>query len=91
MHASSDRYFLAEERFTLMPLSTEHEIGSALKRVFDRVYIINLVERTDRRREIEAQMRLVGLEVDDDFIRLFPLSGLPKKIAGHPLARVAAT
>lgn len=36
---------------------------------FDRVYIVNLPERSDRRREIEAELGRVGLRVDGEKIR----------------------
>ncbi len=37
--------------------------------IFDRVYIVNLPERSDRRREIEAELRRLGLQVDGERIR----------------------
>jgi len=36
---------------------------------FDRVYIVNLPERSDRRREIEAELGRFGLSVDGETIR----------------------
>jgi len=32
---------------------------------FDAIYLINLVQRTDRKRELERELRSVGLEADD--------------------------
>ena len=36
---------------------------------FDRVYIVNLPERSDRRREIEAELGRLGMRVDGEKIR----------------------
>jgi len=36
------------------------------------IYVLNLPERLDRRREIQAQLELVGLSLDMPFVRLFP-------------------
>ncbi len=38
---------------------------------FDKVYIINLKERNDRREEIEAQLRRIGTSLDSPKITLF--------------------
>jgi len=38
---------------------------------FDRVYIVNLPERSDRRREIEAELNRFGMRVDGDKIRFW--------------------
>jgi glycosyl transferase, family 25 len=38
---------------------------------FERVYIVNLPERSDRRREMEAELQRVGLSVDGRHIRYF--------------------
>lgn len=40
--------------------------------LFDRIYIINLPHRTDRRREMWEQLRRVGLKKDDQKIVFFP-------------------
>lgn len=48
------------------------EHGKALTQVFDRLYIINLPFRTDRRAEIAAQLALVGLTFDHPQVTLFP-------------------
>ena len=38
---------------------------------FDRIYVLNLPERADRRREIEVQLRRVGLSLATAPVRLF--------------------
>jgi glycosyl transferase family 25 len=42
-----------------------------LKSLFDRVYVINLPDRADRRREMTAQLALIGLE-GDPLVEFFP-------------------
>jgi len=42
-----------------------------LREVFDRVRVINLPERTDRRAEIASDLAKVGLPIDDELVRLF--------------------
>lgn len=42
-----------------------------LRALFDRVYVINLPDRVDRRREMTAQLALIGL-ADDPLVRFFP-------------------
>lgn len=56
-----------------MTVSTQqtHFDQALLRSLFDRVYVINLAERTDRRREMEAQLALVGLE-DDPLVHFYP-------------------
>ena len=39
--------------------------------LFDRVYVINLAERTDRRREMAGQLARIGLEVGDPLVEIF--------------------
>jgi hypothetical protein len=39
---------------------------------FDKVFIINLPSRTDRLREMDAQLRIIGLGLDAPMIELFP-------------------
>lgn len=39
---------------------------------FQRIYIINLPERTDRRAEMAAQLALIGLSLDNPKVHLFP-------------------
>lgn len=43
-----------------------------LLELFERVYVINLPARTDRRREMAAQLQRVGLSFDDPRVVLFP-------------------
>jgi glycosyl transferase family 25 len=45
--------------------------SSTLEGIFDQIYIINLVERYDRRVEISEQLRLVGLTFEDPLIQLY--------------------
>jgi glycosyl transferase, family 25 len=42
-----------------------------LTALFDRVYVINLPDRTDRRREMTAQLALIGLE-NDPLVQFIP-------------------
>lgn len=46
--------------------------GAALLEAFERVIVINLPERADRRREIDAQLRRLGLSLDHPAVVLFP-------------------
>jgi hypothetical protein len=39
--------------------------------VFDRIYVINLAARTDRRRDMVAQLRAVGIAADDPGVEFF--------------------
>lgn len=45
--------------------------------VFDRIYVINLAHRADRRREMDAQLRRIGLSLDHPAVVLFPASYPP--------------
>lgn len=45
--------------------------------VFDRIYIINLPHRTDRQREMQAELRGIGLGLDHPQVTLFPASFPP--------------
>lgn len=54
-----------------LPKNTGSLDAEVLRSVFDRVYVINLPERTDRRREISAQLRVIGMALDDPLIQLF--------------------
>jgi glycosyl transferase, family 25 len=38
---------------------------------FDRIYVINLRERTDRRRQVERELARAGLAADDPRVRFF--------------------
>ena len=44
---------------------------------FDRIYIINLVHRGDRRREMQAELARLGLGLDHAAVTLFPASAPP--------------
>lgn len=48
--------------------------GAALLDLFDRVYVINLPARTDRRAEMERQLHRVGLSFDQPDVILFEAS-----------------
>lgn len=45
--------------------------------IFDRIYVINLTQREDRRREMDAELNRIGLGLYHPAITLFPAS-LPK-------------
>jgi len=45
--------------------------GAAGLPPFERIYVLNLPERADRRREIEAQLRRFGLSLHAEPVRLF--------------------
>lgn len=55
-------------------MTFEHPAGRALLSIFDRIYVINLVHRKDRRAEMEAQLRRVGLSFDHPQVTLFAAS-----------------
>ena len=46
--------------------------GAALLSVFDRIYVLNLPQRTDRRREMEQQLARIGLALAHPGVTLFP-------------------
>ena len=48
--------------------------GQALLSVFDRIYIINLAERADRREEVLQQLARLGVDFDHPQVTLFPAS-----------------
>ncbi len=50
----------------------DHAAGEALLSIFDRVFVINLPERTDRREEMSWQLARLGLGFDDPRVVLFP-------------------
>ncbi|MEB2347258.1 MAG: glycosyltransferase family 25 protein [Comamonadaceae bacterium] len=52
--------------------STTAGVQSALLDVFDRVYVINLPTRKDRREEMEQQLRSVGASFADERVVLYP-------------------
>lgn len=43
-----------------------------LRALFERIFVINLAERQDRRKEIAEQLALVGLSFEDPLVELFP-------------------
>jgi glycosyl transferase family 25 len=43
-----------------------------LRTLFDRIYVINLPERADRRREMAVELGRIGLRVDDPLVQFFP-------------------
>lgn len=51
--------------------------SNELLSIFDRIYIINLAHRDDRRREMDDELRRIGLSLDHPAIRLFPASFPP--------------
>lgn len=48
------------------------EIAEAFLKVFTHIYVINLPERTDRRREVERQLNRLGLSLDHPAVTLVP-------------------
>ncbi|MFK7944825.1 MAG: glycosyltransferase family 25 protein [Paracoccaceae bacterium] len=54
-----------------MPDSVNPIIGQRLAMLFDAVFIINLKTRSDRRSEIQAQLGLIGLDLERAPLRLF--------------------
>ena len=50
---------------------------------FDRLYILNLPGRVDRRREMAGELARIGTSFDDPRVRLFPASR-PANPAGFP-------
>ncbi|HEY6919542.1 MAG TPA: glycosyltransferase family 25 protein [Tabrizicola sp.] len=55
-----------------MAAQTSSRFDKALLRsLFDRIYVINLPDRTDRRREMEAQLARIGL-AGDPLVAYFP-------------------
>lgn len=60
-----------------------HAADKTLLAVFDRIYIINLARRADRRAEMEAQLRRIGLSLDHPAVTLFPAVA-PSDPGGFP-------
>lgn len=58
------------------PLITRSEprihMRQTISDFFDRTYVINLVERTDRRREMERQFRQIGIALPYEKMAFFP-------------------
>lgn len=52
--------------------SRNPELGRHLLEVFGQIFIINLPDRADRRREMDEQLALIGLGLDHPGIALFP-------------------
>ena len=46
--------------------------AALLRDLFDRIYVINLAERADRRREMAVELRRVGLSLEDPLVTVFP-------------------
>lgn len=44
----------------------------SLIRIFERIYIVNLPERSDRRLEMDHELARIGLRVDGSALRYFP-------------------
>lgn len=42
------------------------------EKLFDHIYVVNLPSRTDRRREMEAQLKQIGKSLEDPDVTLFP-------------------
>ena len=55
--------------------SRDPQLGRQLLDVFGSVFVINLPDRADRRREMDAQLALVGLGLDHPAVTLFPAGG----------------
>ena len=69
-----------------MPLPTAaspHPAGHALVQTFGHIVVINLPERADRRREIDAELRKLGLSLDHPAVELFHAIR-PADAAGFP-------
>lgn len=47
-------------------------LSTALRKTFDKIYVINLVERDDRRREMVGQLEKVFLGPEDALVTFFP-------------------
>ena len=56
---------------------------SALTRLFDKVYIINLVHRTDRKQEMAVELKKIHLQIDSPNVYLFP-AVTPDNYEGWP-------
>lgn len=67
----------------LPPAAATPPAGHALLRTFGRIVVINLPERADRRREIDAELRKLGLSLDHPAVELFRAIR-PDGAAGFP-------
>ena len=63
-----------------MPEST---LATLLLDCFQRIVVINLPERADRRRGIDSELRKVGLSLDHPRVELFP-AHRPERAGGFP-------
>lgn len=45
--------------------------AALLRSLFDRIYVINLPERSDRRKEVLAELKRVGLRHDDPLVQVW--------------------
>ena len=61
----------------------ESQAAQALLDAFGRIVILNLPERTDRRRGIEAELHKVGLSLSHPAVILFPATR-PESAGGFP-------
>lgn len=57
-----------------MGMVSLHSAADLLLSVFDRIYIINLAHRDDRRQEMQEQLQRIGLSLDHPAVVLFPAS-----------------
>jgi len=57
--------------------------AKALLDTFSRIVVINLPDRADRRREIDAELRRAGLSLDHPAVELFAAQR-PTEAAGFP-------
>ncbi len=48
------------------------DVAAGLARLLDRIYIINLESRPDRRREMQAELAELGLDADHPLVTFFP-------------------
>lgn len=53
--------------------------GDLLRNLFDRIYVINLPERTDRRREMAVELGRIGLSFSDALVEVFPAVRPPER------------
>jgi GR25 family glycosyltransferase involved in LPS biosynthesis len=53
----------------------------SITQFFDQIFIINLIERRDRRHEMELQVKKIGIYLPND--KFFPAIR-PKVLAGFP-------
>lgn len=53
------------------PETPPQDIAAALLRVFERIVVINLPDRADRRREMDRELALLGLSLDHPAVELF--------------------